>query len=136
MSSIRTMILAVLAFACTRLGLSLLILAILSTTIEHADASGKACSVSAQDCDKVGSMVYYCNHDSGDSGTCRLCWEKICTSSGGYNPEKKKCGCQESSSAGSSGGVTHETKKVEESASRAVLLSVPVLFAGACAFMN
>ena len=76
----------------SRLGLSLLILAILSTTIEHADAAGEACSVSAQDCDKDGSMVYYCNQGSGNSGTCRLCWDKICTSSGNTH-EKRKCGC-------------------------------------------
>ena len=89
----------------SRLGLSLLILAILSTTIEHADAAGEACSVSAQDCDKDGSMVYYCNQGSGNSGTCRLCWDKICTSSGNTH-EKKKCGCN---------GV-----EVEASASRVV----------------
>ena len=95
---------------CSRLGLSLLILAILSTTIEHADASGQACSVSAQDCDKDGSMVYYCNQDSGDSGTCRLCWDKICTSSGNTH-ETKKCGCDgvevEASASGSASVSNH-----------------------------
>ena len=94
----------------SRLGLSLLILAILSTTIEHADAAGEACSVSAQDCDKDGSMVYYCNQGSGNSGTCRLCWDKICTSSDNTH-EKTKCGCN---------GAQSAVQTVEASASRVV----------------